>query len=50
MNASLQFISISHKTATVVQRGGYHISEEEKPPLAHLIRDTFIDIKGLFLL
>jgi glutamyl-tRNA reductase len=50
MNVSLQFISISHKTATVVQRGGYHISEEEKPPLAHLIRDTFLDIKGLFLL
>lgn len=50
MNTSLQYISISHKTASVIQREDYHISEEEKPRLVHLICDAFLDIKGLFVL
>jgi glutamyl-tRNA reductase len=50
MDTSLQYISISHKTASVIQREDYHISEEEKPRLVHLMHDTFIDLKGLFIL
>ena len=50
MNTSLQYISISHKTASVIQREDYHISEDEKPRLIHLLCDTFLDVKGLFLL
>ncbi|MCJ7467126.1 MAG: hypothetical protein MUO53_10590 [Maribacter sp.] len=47
---SLRFISISHKTASVSQREIYYISDEEKIRLAALVRHTFPDIVGLFLL
>ncbi len=50
MDKSIRYISISHKTAPVAQREVYHISEEEKITLADLIRHSFPDIIGLFLL
>lgn len=50
MNKKLRYISISYKTASVGQREEYHIPEEEKTCLVELIRDTFNDIAGLFLL
>lgn len=50
MEKSLRFISISHKTASTIQREQYHISEEEKERLTQLINKTFLDISGWFLL
>jgi glutamyl-tRNA reductase len=50
MEKSLRFISISHKTASTIQREQYHISEEEKERLTQLISKTFLDISGWFLL
>jgi glutamyl-tRNA reductase len=50
MNALLQFISISHKTASVKQREDFHVFEEEKSDLVNLICKTYPDIKGLLLL
>lgn len=50
MEKSLRFISISHKTASTIQREPYHISEEEKERLTQLINKTFLDISGWFLL
>src|SRR5680860_186145 len=50
MDKSIRYISISHRTAPVAQREVYHISEEEKITLADLIRHSFPDIIGLFLL
>lgn len=50
MNKSFRYISISHKTASVVQREYYHIYKEEKSSLAKLICNSFPDIVGLFLL
>ena len=46
----LHFISISHKTAAVIQREHYHISEEEKSSLTEVIYNTYKDITGLLLL
>lgn len=50
MEKSLRYISISHKTATTAQRETYHISEEEKEHLTHVICNHFTDISGLFIL
>ncbi len=50
MDKLLRYISISHKTASVVQREVYHIPEEEKENLVSMIRATFSDITGLLLL
>ena len=50
MSKTLRFMSISHKTASVSKREEYHISDGEKNSLAELIRNTFPDIVGLFLL
>ncbi len=50
MNKLLRYISISHKTASVVQREVYHIPEEEKENLVLMIRAAFSDIAGLLLL
>jgi glutamyl-tRNA reductase len=50
MNKSLRYISISHKTASTEQREKYHISEEEKESLIHLICKDFTDITSLLLL
>ena len=50
MKKLLRYISISHKTASVVQREVYHIPEEEKEKLVSMIRATFSDITGLLLL
>ena len=50
MRKSLGYISISHKTATVSQREVYQVSEKEKQDLFNLIRQTYSDISGLFML
>lgn len=50
MNKSFRYISISHNTASTIQREKYHISEEEKETLTTLICDSFTDISGLFVL
>ncbi|MFD0834377.1 hypothetical protein ACFQ0I_01270 [Mariniflexile aquimaris] len=50
MNKSFRYISISHNTASTLQREKYHISEEEKVALTTLICDSFNDISGLFIL
>ena len=50
MSKTLRYISISHKTASVSKREEYHISDREKNSLTELIRNTFPDIVGLFLL
>ncbi len=50
MEKSLRYISISHKTATTVQRERYHISEEEKEHFTHVISNLFTDVSGLFIL
>ncbi|NCO63370.1 MAG: glutamyl-tRNA reductase [Flavobacteriaceae bacterium CG_4_10_14_3_um_filter_33_47] len=50
MNKSLRYISVSHKTASTIQREKYHLSDTEKELLTHLIRSTFSDISGLFIL
>ena len=50
MSKSLRYISISYKTASVIQREAFHVSEDEKIHLAKNICDTFTDIKGLLLL
>lgn len=50
MNKSFRYISISHNTASTIQREKYHISEEEKEELSTLICDSFTDISGLFVL
>ncbi len=50
MNKSLRYISISHKTATVIQRSHYHISDDEMNKFVGLVRKEFNDISGLFLL
>lgn len=50
MSKTLRFISISHKTASVSKREEYHISDCEKTGLVKLIRNTYPDIVGLFLL
>jgi glutamyl-tRNA reductase len=50
VNKTLRYIGISHKTASVVQREMFHISELEKETLSSDIRKTFSDISGLFIL
>lgn len=50
MIKSLRYISISYKTASIVQREVFHITDEEKNLLAEKICHTFTDIKGLLLL
>ena len=50
MNNLLQYISISHKTASVAKREEYHLSEEEKTALITLISNSYNGITGLFLL
>lgn len=50
MDKSVGYISISHRTASIAQREVYHISAEEKLTLADLVRQTFPDIAGLFIL
>ena len=50
MNKSYRYISISHKTATTKDREKYHISEEEKEQLSHVLSTSFEDITGLFIL
>ena len=50
MNKSLRYISISHKTASTIQREKYHISETEKEQLTYLICNSYNDISGLFIL
>lgn len=50
MNKSLRYISVSHKTASTIQREKYHLSDTEKELLTHLIRSTYSDVSGLFIL
>ena len=50
MDKTLKYIGISHKTASVVQREIFHISELEKEILTNSICETFSDISGLFIL
>jgi glutamyl-tRNA reductase len=50
MEKSLRYLSISHKTATTVQREKYHISEEQKEHLTQLIGDNYTDVSGLLIL
>ena len=50
MNKTLKYISISHKTASVVQREMFHISDFEKETLSETIGEAFSDISGLFIL
>ena len=50
MDKTLKYIGISHKTASVVQREMFHISELEKEILTNSICETFSDISGLFIL
>ena len=50
MSKTLKYIGISHKTASVVQREMFHISDFEKEVLSERIRETFSDISGLFIL
>lgn len=50
MEKSLRYISISHKTATTVQREKYHISEEQKESLTQRIGAKYTDVSGLLIL
>ena len=50
MNKTLRYIGISYEKASVEQREKYHIPEEDKSKLIELIRKTYSDIAGLFLL
>lgn len=50
MDKTLKYIGISHKTASVVQREMFYISELEKEILTNTICETFSDITGLFIL
>lgn len=50
MNKTLRYISVSHKTASTIQREKYHISELEKEELTRLICQTFSDVSALFIL
>ena len=50
MSKTLRYISVSHKTASTIQREKYHISEQEKETLTQLICTTFPDISALFIL
>jgi glutamyl-tRNA reductase len=50
MSKTLRYISVSHKTASTIQREKYHISELEKETLTQLICKTFPDISALFIL
>ncbi|MGZ0016034.1 glutamyl-tRNA reductase [Yeosuana sp. AK3] len=50
MNKSLGYISVSHKTASTIQREKYHLSDTEKELLTHLIHNTYSDVSGLFIL
>ena len=50
MNRSLRYISISHNKASVANRDIYHISSEQKERLEAVIRTSFTDIVGLFIL
>ena len=50
MSKTLRYISVSHKTASTIQREKYHISELEKEELTQLICQTFSDVSALFIL
>lgn len=50
MSKTLRYISVSHKTASTIQREKYHISELEKEELTRLICQTFSDVSALFIL
>jgi len=50
MNKTLKYVGISYKTASVVQREMFHISDLEKEVLSKTIVETFTDISGLFIL
>ena len=50
MDKTLRYIGISHKTASVMQREMFHISESEKETLVDVISNMFPDISGLFIL
>jgi len=50
MKKTLNYISISHKTASITQREIYQISETEKQHLSRLIPEVFPDISGLLML
>ena len=50
MGKVLQFISISHRKASVTQREEFHIPDGEKQALSIQICNTFPDISGLLLL
>lgn len=50
MNKTYRYISISHKTAHTKDREKYHLSEEEKEQLSHVLISSFKDITGLFIL
>ncbi|TXG36766.1 glutamyl-tRNA reductase [Seonamhaeicola maritimus] len=50
MKMSLKYISISHETASIIQRENFHVSDEEKGILIHSICNTFDDIIGLLIL
>jgi glutamyl-tRNA reductase len=50
MIKTLKYIGISHKTASVINRELFHISELEKQSLSESICKVFSDISGLFIL
>lgn len=50
MKKTIRYISISHETATVVQRERYFIPDEEKGKIIGRICEMFADISGLLLL
>ncbi len=50
MNDILGYVSISHKTATTNQREKYHLSENDKTQLMHLICSRCEAVSGLFIL
>ncbi|MDU8884999.1 glutamyl-tRNA reductase [Yeosuana sp. MJ-SS3] len=50
MTKTLKFIGISHRTASVMQREEFHISELEKETLSEIICKTFSDVSALLIL
>ena len=50
MTKTLKYIGISHRTASVMQREVFHISELEKETLSEIICNTFSDVSALLIL
>lgn len=50
MDKTLKYIGISHKTASIIQREMFYITELEKETLHKIICITFSDISSLFFL